>query len=144
MIRTEGLTKRFNNILAVDNLTLEVRQGEVFGFLGPNGAGKTTTVRLLTSLIAPTAGTAWVNDHQLGVADDAVRASAGILTETPGLYPRLNAEQNLRLFARLYSVDDAVGQVNGGPRHELHQSLGPHRRHRPGVETGLHPDDAVD
>jgi ABC-2 type transport system ATP-binding protein len=111
MIRTEGLTKRFNGVLAVDGLTLEVQQGEVFGFLGPNGAGKTTTVRMLTSLIAPTAGTAWVNDHQLGVADDAVRASAGILTETPGLYPRLNAEQNLRLFAKLYGVDDVPGQV---------------------------------
>jgi ABC-2 type transport system ATP-binding protein len=111
MIRTEGLTKRFNGVLAVDGLTLEVQQGEVFGFLGPNGAGKTTTVRMLTSLIAPTAGTAWVNDHQLGAADDAVRASAGILTETPGLYPRLNAEQNLRLFAKLYGVDDVPGQV---------------------------------
>jgi ABC-2 type transport system ATP-binding protein len=111
MIRTEGLTKRFNDNLAVDGLTLHVRRGEVFGFLGPNGAGKTTTVRLLTSLIAPTAGTAWVNGHQIGEQDDAVRASAGILTETPGLYVRLNAEQNLRLFAKLYGVDDADGQV---------------------------------
>ena len=111
MIRIESLTKRFNGILAVDGLTLEVRQGEVFGFLGPNGAGKTTTVRMLTSLIAPTGGTAWVNGHQIGVRDDAVRASAGILTETPGLYPRLNAKENLRLFAKLYGVDDVGGQV---------------------------------
>ncbi len=111
MIRTEGLTKRFNGALAVDGLTLEVRQGEVFGFLGPNGAGKTTTVRLLTSLIAPTAGAAWVNGHPIGEADDAVRASVGILTEVPGLYPRLDAEQNLRLFARLYGVSDVYGQV---------------------------------
>jgi ABC-2 type transport system ATP-binding protein len=111
VIRTEGLTKRFNGTLAVDGLTLHVRQGEVFGFLGPNGAGKTTTVRTLTSLIAPTAGTAWVNGHQIGVEDDAVRASTGILTETPGLYPRLDAEQNLRLFAKLYGVDDVHGQV---------------------------------
>lgn len=111
MIRTEGLTRRFNGTLAVDGLTLQVRQGEVFGFLGPNGAGKTTTVRMLTSLIAATAGTAWVNGHQIGVEDGAVRASAGILTETPGLYPRLDAEQNLRLFAKLYGVDDVHGQV---------------------------------
>ncbi len=111
MIRTEGLTKRFNGTLAVDGLTLEVRQGKVFGFLGPNGAGKTTTVRLLTSLIAPTAGSAWVNGHQIGVEDDAVRASVGILTETPGLYPRLNAQENLRLFAKLYGVEDVHGQV---------------------------------
>ena len=111
MIQIEGLTKRFNGTLAVDGLTLEVRQGKVFGFLGPNGAGKTTTVRLLTSLIAPTAGSAWVNGHQIGVEDDAVRASVGILTETPGLYPRLNAQENLRLFAKLYGVEDVHGQV---------------------------------
>ena len=111
VIQIEGLTKRFNGTLAVDGLTLEVRQGKVFGFLGPNGAGKTTTVRLLTSLIAPTAGSAWVNGHQIGVEDDAVRASVGILTETPGLYPRLNAQENLRLFAKLYGVEDVHGQV---------------------------------
>ncbi|UCC65603.1 MAG: ABC transporter ATP-binding protein, partial [Anaerolineae bacterium] len=111
VIQTEGLAKRFNGILAVDDLTLEVRQGEVFGFLGPNGAGKTTTVRVLAALIAPTAGRAWVNGHQIGREDDAVRASVGILTETPGLYPRLDAEQNLRLFAKLYGVDDVGGQV---------------------------------
>ena len=111
MIRVKGLTKRFNGTLAVDGLALEVRQGEVFGFLGPNGAGKTTTVRMLASLIAPTAGTAWVNGYQIGIQDDAVRASVGILTETPGLYPRLDAGQNLRLFAKLYGVDDVPGQV---------------------------------
>jgi len=111
MIRTQNLTKRFNDIQAVDSLTLEVHQGEVFGFLGPNGAGKTTTVRMLTSLIAPTDGAAWVNGHSIGTQQDAVRASVGILTETPGLYPRLDAEQNLRLFAKLYGVDDVDGQV---------------------------------
>jgi ABC-2 type transport system ATP-binding protein len=63
MIRTENLSKRFDGLLAVDDLTLEVAQGEVFGFLGPNGAGKTTTVRMLTALIAPTGGSAWVNGH---------------------------------------------------------------------------------
>jgi ABC-2 type transport system ATP-binding protein len=111
MIRTEKLTKRFNGILAVDALTLEVRQGEVFGFLGPNGAGKTTTVRMLSALVAPTGGAAWVNGHRIGADDQAVRASIGLLTETPGLYPRLNAEQNLALFARLHGLDDIQGQV---------------------------------
>ena len=111
MIRTEGLTKYFNDTLAVKDLSLHVRQGEVFGLLGPNGAGKTTTVRMLASLIAPTAGTAWVNGRQIGVEDDAIRASVGILTETPGLYPRLNAEENLRIFAKLYGVGDIGGQV---------------------------------
>jgi len=111
MIRTENLSKRFDGLLAVDDLTLEVAQGEVFGFLGPNGAGKTTTVRMLTALIAPTGGAAWVNGHRIGVEDQAVRASIGLLTETPGLYPRLNAEQNLNLFAQIHGVADVPGQV---------------------------------
>ncbi len=111
MIRVENLSKCFDSTLAVDDLTLEVARGEVFGFLGPNGAGKTTTVRMLSALIAPTGGAAWVNDHRIGVDDQAVRASIGLLTESPGLYPRLNAEQNLNLFARLHGVDDAPGQV---------------------------------
>jgi len=111
VIRIENLSKKFDGTLAVGNLTLRVRQGEVFGFLGPNGAGKTTTVRMLAALISPTAGTAWVNGHQIGLEDDAIRAGVGILTETPGLYPRLNAQENLRLFAKLYGVSDVDTQV---------------------------------
>jgi ABC-2 type transport system ATP-binding protein len=111
MIRTENLTKRFGDNLAVDALTLEVAQGEVFGFLGPNGAGKTTTMRMLSALIAPTGGAAWVNDHQVGVDDAAIRASIGLLTETPGLYPRLNAEQNLRIYAKLHDVEDVARRL---------------------------------
>ena len=65
MIRTENLSKEFKTTVAVDRLTLDINEGEVFGFLGPNGAGKTTTVRLLTSLISPTNGTAFVNGHQI-------------------------------------------------------------------------------
>jgi ABC-2 type transport system ATP-binding protein len=91
MIVTQGLTKRFDGKAAVEDLTLEVREGEVFGFLGPNGAGKTTTVRMLSCLIAPTSGTAWVNGIRLGQNDTAIRASIGILTEAPGLYERLGA-----------------------------------------------------
>ena len=111
MIRSEGLTKRFDGNLAVDGLTLNVRRGEVFAFLGPNGAGKTTTVRMLAALIAPTAGRAWVNGHEIGQDNMNVRRSVGILTEAPGLYDRLNAVQNLTLYAKLYEVDDVGGQV---------------------------------
>jgi ABC-2 type transport system ATP-binding protein len=111
MIRTVGLTKRFGDNLAVDALDLEVQRGEVFGFLGPNGAGKTTTVRLLTTLIAPTEGTAWVNGHQVGVADAAVRASVGLLTEAPGLYARLTAVENLGIYGGLHGVADIERQV---------------------------------
>lgn len=111
MIRTEHLTKRFDKLLAVDDLTLHVERGEVFGFLGPNGAGKTTTMRMLAALIAPTSGAAWINGKQIGVDDEAVRANIGLLTETPGLYPRLSAEDNLGFFARLHGVDNVAGQV---------------------------------
>jgi ABC-2 type transport system ATP-binding protein len=111
MIRTEELGKRFRDKVAVKGLSLEIPTGEVFGLLGPNGAGKTTTVRMLTALIAPTAGRAWVNGHEIGREDDRVRASVGILTETPGLYARLDAVQNLRLFAKLHALDDIGRRV---------------------------------
>jgi ABC-2 type transport system ATP-binding protein len=111
MIVAENLTKRFDGTLAVDGLDLKVREGEVFGFLGPNGAGKTTTVRMLTSLIRPTSGTAIVNGFALGRQDIDIRRSVGILTESPGLYDSLSAEYNLRIYAELYEVADPAAQV---------------------------------
>ena len=111
MIKTTNLTKKFNGTLAVDRLTLEVGEGEVFGFLGPNGAGKTTTVRMLTSLIGPTEGSATVNGYTVGKDDTNIRRCSGILTETPGMYDNLSAEYNLRIYANLYEVKDVAGQV---------------------------------
>lgn len=111
MIKTEDLTKKFKETLAVDRLNLEVHEGEVFGFLGPNGAGKTTTVRMLTSLIGPTSGTAVVNGFKVGKDDTNIRRCVGILTETPGMYDNLSAEYNLRIYANLYEVKDPEGQV---------------------------------
>ena len=114
MIRTAHLTKRFDSITAVEDLTLEVAEGEVFGFLGPAGAGKTTAVRILCTLIAPTAGEAWVAGWQIGASEEAnasIRRSIGLLTEMPGLYERLSAERNLHIFAGLYGTADGVVQV---------------------------------
>ena len=115
MIHTAGLTKTFGEgehaMTAVDGLTLDVAEGEVFGFLGPNGAGKTTTVRMLTSLIAPSGGSASINGLVVGRDDQAIRQTVGLLTETPGMYDRLSAEKNLTLFARLYSVPDPAARV---------------------------------
>jgi ABC-2 type transport system ATP-binding protein len=105
------LTKKFDQLTAVDRLTLTIDEGEVFGFLGPNGAGKTTTVRLLSALIAPTAGTARIGPYTLGKDDQEIRRVTGILTETPGLYERLSAWRNLEIFAELYEVEDVPGQV---------------------------------
>ena len=106
-IETHELTRTFGTRTAVDRLTLAIPQGTVFGFLGPNGAGKTTTVRMLTALIAPTGGTASVAGHEVGSDNAAIRASTGILTETPGLYGTLTAHQNLLFFAGLYGVGKA-------------------------------------
>ena len=115
MIHTQDLTKTFGEaehaMTAVDHLTLDVAEGEVFGFLGPNGAGKTTTVRMLTSLIAPSSGSASINGLVVGRDDQAIRQTVGLLTETPGMYDRLSAEKNLTIFARLYSVPDPAASV---------------------------------
>jgi ABC-2 type transport system ATP-binding protein len=104
-IRIECLGRRFGDLWALRGVDLELAPGEVFGLLGPNGAGKTTTVRLLTSLIAPTEGRAWVDGYEVTTDADLVRARIGILTETPGLYDRLTATQNLDFFARLHGLD---------------------------------------
>ncbi|MEN6409699.1 MAG: ATP-binding cassette domain-containing protein, partial [Anaerolineaceae bacterium] len=112
MIETEHLSKQFHldkkhpPITAVSDLTLNVNEGEVFGFLGPNGAGKTTTVRMLTSLIAPTQGRARINGFEVGRDDQGIRRSVGILTETPGRNDRLSAEKNLTIFANQYGGKD--------------------------------------
>lgn len=100
-IQTEGLTKRYGAVLAVDHLDLTVREGEIFGFLGPNGAGKTTTMRMLLGLVRPTSGSA----HMLGM-DTASNLAAilqrtGAMIENPTFYPFLSGRENLRLVARL-------------------------------------------
>ncbi|MGE5560263.1 MAG: ABC transporter ATP-binding protein [Chloroflexota bacterium] len=104
MIRAINLTKRFGDNLAVDALNLEAHDGEVLGMLGPNGAGKTTTIRMLSCLIAPTSGEAWVAGKKVGEQNDAIRAEIGILTEAPGLYDKLSAYRNLDFFAKMYGV----------------------------------------
>jgi ABC-2 type transport system ATP-binding protein len=108
MIETNELTKHFNGNHAVEGLDLQVKQGEIFAFLGPNGAGKTTTVRMLACLIAPTSGEARVAGYTVGRESDLIRARVGILTESPGLYEKLSARQNLDFFARLYGLTNAA------------------------------------
>ncbi len=111
MIETRGLTRRFDGTLAVDGLDLAVGKGEVVGLLGPNGAGKTTTVRMLSCLLAPTAGEARVAGFDVVREPQRVRERVGVLTETPGLYRRLSVQRNLEFFARLYGVADVPDQV---------------------------------
>jgi len=111
MIVTTNLSKKFGEITAVENLSLSIPRGEVFGLLGPNGAGKTTTLRMLTSLISPTGGEASVGGFKVGTDDYDIRKNVGILTESPGMYDRLSAERNLAFFASLYEVENTDVQI---------------------------------
>jgi ABC-type multidrug transport system ATPase subunit len=98
VIRTEGLTKRFGGLLAVDNLDLDVREGDLFGFLGPNGSGKTTTVRMLLGLVFATSGRIEVLGRPMPKAAREVLPQVGSLVEGPGFYPHLSGRANLTLF----------------------------------------------
>jgi ABC-2 type transport system ATP-binding protein len=106
-IRTDGLTRDFPRVRAVDNLTLEVPAGIVFGFLGPNGSGKTTTIRLLLGLLEPSAGTAEVLGLNVRRQADAIRTRAGALLEHTGLYERLSALDNLDYYGRIAKLSAA-------------------------------------
>jgi ABC-2 type transport system ATP-binding protein len=105
MILAEDLTKKFDDLTAVDGVNLDVKPGQVLALLGPNGAGKTTTVRMLTSVLAPTSGRAVVAGFDVVKQPDRVRASVGVLTEQHGLYSRMNAVEYLDYFAQLYRLD---------------------------------------
>ncbi|MGB6694893.1 MAG: ABC transporter ATP-binding protein [Terracidiphilus sp.] len=100
----ESLTKRFGDFVAVDQLNLSVRKGEVFGFLGPNGAGKSTTIRMLCGLLKPTSGHASVAGYDVARNPETVRQNIGYMSQKFSLYNDLKVIENLRLFAGLYSV----------------------------------------
>lgn len=104
MIRTDGLTKRFNGFVAVDKVSFSVGEGESFGFLGPNGAGKTTTIKMLTTLLPPSEGRGWVAGHDIVKESDAVRDRIGIIFQDPSLDERLTAYENLYIHAILYGI----------------------------------------
>ncbi len=104
MIIADQLTKYFDDFLAVDHVSLVVPQGEVLALLGKNGAGKTTTVRMLTSILRPSSGSARIAGFDVVHQADQVRASVGVLTEHHGLYGRMNAEEYLQFFGSLYRL----------------------------------------
>jgi len=120
VIRTEGLTKRFGRLTAVDGLELDVREGDLFGFLGPNGSGKTTTVRMLLGLVFATSGRIEVLGRPVPGAAREVLAQVGSLVEGPAFYPHLSGRANLTLFDaagpgsrrdRRRRVEDALARV---------------------------------
>lgn len=104
MIITENLSKMFDDFLAVDGVSLNVKDGEVLALLGPNGAGKTTTIRMLTSILRPTKGWAKVAGYDVVENPAAVRAAVGVLTEQHGLYGRMPAGDYLDFFGQIYAM----------------------------------------
>lgn len=104
MIEAHELTKEFEGFRAVDSVSLNIPPGNVLAVLGPNGAGKTTTVRMLTSILAPTSGTATVAGYNVVTQPEQVRASVGVLTEQHGLYERMKAIEYLDFFGRVYKL----------------------------------------
>jgi ABC-2 type transport system ATP-binding protein len=112
MIEVEGLTKTFGSQVAVDHLSFEIGEGEVFGLLGPNGAGKTTTIRMLAGLFSSSEGWAKVGGYRIDKESLQVRQTVGILTENPSLYERLTAYENMDFFAEAYGLSDPKEKQN--------------------------------
>ena len=106
-IAVSNLTRRFGDFVAVDHLTFDVRQGEIFGFLGSNGAGKSTTIRMLCGLLKPTAGTATVAGIDVGRDPEGVKSRIGYMSQRFSLYERLTVDQNIRFFGGIYGLEGA-------------------------------------
>jgi ABC-2 type transport system ATP-binding protein len=107
-VRTSNLSRQFGANCALDQLTLEIPRGIIFGFLGPNGSGKTTTIRLLLGLLEPTSGSAEVLGHDTRTDAAAIRARSGALLEHCGLYERLSAADNLDVYGRFWRIAPAA------------------------------------
>jgi ABC-2 type transport system ATP-binding protein len=104
IVRTENLTRRFGTLTAVDRLNLEMPAGEIFALVGPDGAGKTTTMRLLTGLVTPTEGRAFVTGHDVTKEHDAVKDQIGYMAQRFGLYGDLTVEENMNFYADLFGI----------------------------------------
>jgi ABC-2 type transport system ATP-binding protein len=104
MIDVRNLTKYFDDFLAVDNINLQIPSGKVLALLGPNGAGKTTTVRMMTSILEPTSGTATIAGYDVVTQPEMVRAHVGVLTEQHGLYERMKGVEYLDFFGEVYHL----------------------------------------
>lgn len=103
-IKAEALTKTFDGNIALDSLTLEIKKGELFGLVGPDGAGKTTTMRLLTAIMKPTSGDAWVAGHSVLKEGERIKEQIGYMSQKFGLYEDLTVMENIIFYADLYEV----------------------------------------
>jgi ABC-2 type transport system ATP-binding protein len=103
-IKTLNLTKTFEDNVAVDNLNLEIRKGELFGLVGPDGAGKTTIMRLLSAILRPTSGDAWIAGHSILGEEELIKEKIGYMSQRFGLYEDLTVMENIDFYADLYGV----------------------------------------
>lgn len=146
-IEVERITKHFGNLVAVGDVSFSVAEGEMFGLLGPNGAGKTTLIRMLTTLVVPTSGTARVHGHDILKEPDGVRQCIGVIPQAITSDPELTAEENLLIHAKLYGVPAAqhkklfsglFERVDLAPfRHELVRNYSGGMRRRLEIARGL-------
>jgi ABC-2 type transport system ATP-binding protein len=109
-IRVDHLTRKFNDLVAVNDISFEIEQGEIFGLLGPNGAGKTTTLAMLSTMLKPTSGSAIVNGMDIGHNEDGVRKSIGIVFQDQSLDEELTAWENMDFHGRLYRIPGETRQ----------------------------------
>ncbi len=110
-VKCRGLSREFDGFRAVNDMNIEVEKGKVFGLLGPNGAGKTTTIRMLTCLIRPTSGTAFVWGHDIISDYMAVKRTVGYLPESPGFYPEMTPKEFLTYFSKLFRIGNAEERI---------------------------------
>jgi len=106
MITVENLTRKFKDITAVENISFDIDESEIFGFLGPNGAGKTTTIRMLSTLISPDSGKITINGKDTRSYGEYIRQITGLLTESPGMYEKISAYDNLKYYSSFYNIPD--------------------------------------
>lgn len=113
LIETDGLSKHYNGFQAVEDLSLSVNKGEIYGFIGLNGSGKTTTIRMLLGMIKPTSGTCFIYGKKVNLRNYAIWEKVGYMVETPYAYPELTVKENLHAFRRLRLISnpDVVDQV---------------------------------
>jgi len=107
-VEVDNLVKRFGDFVAVDNVSFNVRRGEVFGFLGPNGAGKSTTIRILCGLLRPTSGTGHVSGYDVSTDPESIRRNIGYMSQKFSLYDDLTVEENIDFFSGIYGVAEEL------------------------------------
>ncbi len=147
IISVTNLTKKFNSLVAVDNVTFDVKKGEIFAFLGPNGAGKSTTIKMLTTLLRPTKGKMAINGYNPLTDQDQTRNSFGIVFQDPSVDDELTALENMQLHTALYSIpkDVAVDRIKSmldlvelwNRRHDFVKNFSGGMRRRLEIARGL-------